>query len=447
MLTIQGRNLNVCPRHQIRLPCLIQNRRRWFLEQYSIIRCQVSQVDRSVPEDSVELVVKKQTTAKLYYSQSPKVILQILNQQQDYFDPIHIGAAAVRLAYLIPVTSFADIVEGYNQFIAIIEQRMDDLSGRQLVNCLWSLGMASQDPRIFIKIPKFKEIFERLAISATTKRQDLNVIEITSAIWAISKTKISKDWYIHLLASRCAQIGENMQAQYHSFDGQTIINQTKFDAHYISTVVWGLGVLYYSDAEVIARLANIVRQSITKANGTNVAFIAYGLKRLRYYDEHVLDQIEYKILNNTQLNFTGDDISMISLAFADFGVGNQETLDCLVYQLLATQIGHINVYVNVIYSLSILNYSVDTVQTIIDRFVEQIDNEYGNLKKIELIQLGRACMEFESRGANLNFPLELKELFLEVTRKSNKRQFQPCVRIKREIVEKLSEKSREPSRL
>eukprot|EP01025_Chloroclados_australasicus_P003915 TRINITY_DN10935_c1_g1_i2.p1 TRINITY_DN10935_c1_g1~~TRINITY_DN10935_c1_g1_i2.p1 ORF type:complete len:482 (+),score=56.69 TRINITY_DN10935_c1_g1_i2:54-1448(+) len=135
--------------------------------------------------------------------------------------------------------------------------------------------------------------------------------------------------------------------------------------------------------------------------------IFWCLRRLRYYDEHFMLQVEAAILNGS-LKLDCEGISKVLIVFSSLGLSDYSVLDTLVQQYLQVYEQVPNRAAGVIYNLAQLKYDQHKLQNLIDQTVLQYNPKLiRSFTPDFLIQIRKAQLYYEYEGMRLEFPRQL----------------------------------------
>eukprot|EP01025_Chloroclados_australasicus_P062447 TRINITY_DN8204_c0_g4_i1.p1 TRINITY_DN8204_c0_g4~~TRINITY_DN8204_c0_g4_i1.p1 ORF type:complete len:497 (-),score=15.50 TRINITY_DN8204_c0_g4_i1:107-1597(-) len=346
-----------------------------------------------------EMQSSKILTSRLRKCKDADKVLKIIQRNKKEMNYINIATAFVSIAYIIQQRNrrnspknFYYIRTVYLELFSLTEQHVDQMQNQAVANSLWSIGKLVD---IFgynlITEDRVKAIFSKLCKRMLCIVDKMNAQSISNCLWAMGKLRYQYDKYIYALV----QVAQRLRDMY---------------PQDISNALWALAVLQYRDVQITNRLVVWAKTYITEMNGQQIANSLWALQELRYYDKNFMDRVEQQILRS-DLQLRSQGIVNILLAFAEFGMCGQDIVRNLLRKFIQNTEHNAQDYTNSIYAMSVLKCPIQTVQNLVDIFSQKLQTkELSTLTAIQLRQLWRAKLQYQSLNQNLFLPTYLSDM-------------------------------------
>eukprot|EP01025_Chloroclados_australasicus_P013477 TRINITY_DN16343_c0_g1_i3.p1 TRINITY_DN16343_c0_g1~~TRINITY_DN16343_c0_g1_i3.p1 ORF type:complete len:548 (-),score=17.33 TRINITY_DN16343_c0_g1_i3:560-2182(-) len=339
-----------------------------------------------------QLTKNKQLTNSLREQRSPEQVLQIFKQNQQHINHIHICTAAMSLGYMMRQLNrkkiqLEEMERAYNYLIQQMNRHMDVMNAWDLCNCIWSLGKAAENKQLTKKLPQLQRTCTLLVSRALQLRKQFQGQTLANIIWAMAKIGRNKN---DVLVQELVK--ESLQKQLYHFIPQEISN-----------ILWAIAKMSFEDLHVINKYLNMAKQCIKQMPPQNLSNVMWTLKKLRYQHTELQELIEDIIVERIK-KFNSQDISNFALAFLDLGLKNQEILDILVQQFTQQKFWKAQEFANLLYAVSCMGYPIQKAQNFFNQAGFRKRYYQPVYKFIELRQIRRAYLEYQSKGQKLIIP-------------------------------------------
>eukprot|EP01025_Chloroclados_australasicus_P020007 TRINITY_DN2102_c0_g1_i4.p1 TRINITY_DN2102_c0_g1~~TRINITY_DN2102_c0_g1_i4.p1 ORF type:complete len:626 (+),score=67.10 TRINITY_DN2102_c0_g1_i4:91-1968(+) len=296
----------------------------------------------------------------------------------------------------------------YTHLSELIERYLPTMGDREISNCLTSLARARTLGILTQTEQKTRqdEIIQKL-VQKAIGLQNFRGIYLSSVLWALNKLSYKNVLYVRKLAQKVLTT-----------------KVEEYDAQAASIAVWTFAKFQIdklNEVQAIEFVVNLAKERVQIMDGREIGNLAWGLRRLRYFDYYLLKAIAKTVKDNC-FQFNTQIITNVTLLFADFGITfdklKSADLEDLVQVLVAEFLPCFerkNCYLysvaNFIYALSLIQAPIELTQKVVDKVVERFggENQYSEFKLDEFNQIGRAQLQYSAYNEKLVLPEELEK--------------------------------------
>eukprot|EP01026_Neomeris_dumetosa_P043557 TRINITY_DN3657_c0_g1_i2.p1 TRINITY_DN3657_c0_g1~~TRINITY_DN3657_c0_g1_i2.p1 ORF type:complete len:372 (+),score=34.40 TRINITY_DN3657_c0_g1_i2:154-1116(+) len=182
-----------------------------------------------------------------------------------------------------------------------------------------------------------------------------------------------------------------------------------FNGQDVSNILWSMATIGHTDSRTISHFARLARLHVQSLSPQGIANVLWALKKLRHYEQHLMAQIEKRIMD-IDVVLPNSCTSMVAMALADLGCQDSRVMEKLVDQFCSSYRGYTQHISNITYALSVMKCPLKLTQSVADRLQEE---EVSRFRRRELVQLRRAQLWYQSDRAYgrklLNYPKEIEK--------------------------------------
>eukprot|EP01025_Chloroclados_australasicus_P018412 TRINITY_DN19629_c0_g1_i1.p1 TRINITY_DN19629_c0_g1~~TRINITY_DN19629_c0_g1_i1.p1 ORF type:complete len:458 (-),score=47.19 TRINITY_DN19629_c0_g1_i1:85-1356(-) len=286
-----------------------------------------------------------------------------------------------------------EIILCYDVLLVLAQENLQYFLVRQIANIMWSLGRATEKCRLRQRIGHNFELTYALLIKQLVvlkRKVDQNIIAMVLVSMAKTRWRLEEqvEELIHILVR---------------------IPKYDFRANQVANILWAMAILDYKNPKIVGYFAQNAKYVRYNLNSQNLANILWALNKLRYYKKQWMDMAEF-LIKSQKLSFSCLEITQIILAFLNFGFQDKEgVLDVLVNQFVERTKHQAWTTINLVYCLSQLNYDVNFVQNLFNKFIIANSRNYTQFfGDTHGCQIRRAQLEYQSRGKEFQLPKDLQ---------------------------------------